>query len=128
MSVHGRASSRSTCVFGAEIPPGSQLLLCLTYSCVTFQTHSKGIFLWESVSSLRPHADNRPLCVHALVQRDSGLEHLGCPGAAGEVKQPLSEYRGAGSEVGPPGREVWAVWCGHWLSGVSRLGTWHVCS
>lgn len=68
MSVHRRASFHSTCVFEAIIPPGFQLLLCLTYSCVTFQTHSKGIFLWESVSSLWPHADNQPLCVHLVIQ------------------------------------------------------------
>lgn len=42
MSVHGRASFHGTCGMEAMIPASFQLLLCLTYSCVTFQTHSKG--------------------------------------------------------------------------------------
>lgn len=45
MSVHGRASFHGTCEMEAMIPAGFQLLLCLTYSCVTFQTHSKGKIL-----------------------------------------------------------------------------------
>lgn len=68
-SARRRASFHRTRVFEASIPPGLQLLLGLTYSCVTFQTHSKGIFPWESVSSLWPHADNRPLCVYLVIQR-----------------------------------------------------------
>lgn len=76
------------CVGGRD-PTRVSLLRCLTYSCVTFQRHSKGIFLWESVSSLRPHADNRPLCVHALRRGSPGWNtwaFLGQPGQRNSLR------------------------------------------
>lgn len=86
----------------ATIPAGFQLLLCLSFTAVTSQTHSKGKNPWESGVCFWPHADKSPLVCLFHHPKPSGHHTWGCPGVILNPNSP----RGClgwdgGSGIGP---------------------------